>query len=82
MGEGKKRESRWTYGLPSLPSTTPLGNVFFSGVAVSSESGVGSLFFFCMSLKNLSMAEQPPGRREEGGRKRERDSIECLLMDG
>lgn len=49
---------------------------------MSSESGVGSLFFFCMSLKNLSMAEQPPGRREEGGRKGERDSIECLLMDG
>ena len=33
--------SGWTHGLPSLPSTTPLGMAFFSGAVGSSGSAVG-----------------------------------------
>lgn len=33
--------SGWTHGLPSLPSTTPLGIAFFSGAVGSSGSAVG-----------------------------------------
>ena len=30
-----RRVREWTYGFPSLPSTTPLGIAFFSGAAGS-----------------------------------------------
>ena len=56
--------SGWTHGLPSLPSTTPLGMAFFSGAVGSSGSAVGFWFVFCISLKNLSMARIGVQRRE------------------
>ena len=58
---------RWTHGLPSLPSTTPLGRAFFSEAAGSSDSGAGFLLVLSKSLKNLSMAETGTRRGEGEG---------------
>lgn len=59
---------RWTHGLPSLPSTKPLGRAFFSEAAGSSDSGAGFLLVFWTSLKNLSMAETGSRRGEGEGK--------------
>ncbi len=47
-----------SYGLPSFPSTTPLGIVFLGGVSASFASPDSVAGFFCCfwtSVKNLSM---------------------------
>lgn len=65
-GRGEEGEGVRTHGLPSLPSTTPLGMSFFSGGAASLDSAVGFLAGFWTSLKNLSMVYVAARRRGKG----------------